>query len=55
MVPDDSVNGDEDLPGAGPVPVLAEPHPLPGAQRDAALTDGQRQVGAQQAGLVNTR
>ena len=33
------------------VPVFTEPDALPGAQGDAALADGESQVGAQEAGL----
>ena len=34
-----------------PAPVFAEPDPLPGAECDAAITDGEGQVAAQQTRL----
>ena len=34
-----------------PAPVFAEPDPLPGAEGDAAITDGEGQVAAQQTRL----
>ena len=50
-VPDNTVHSDEDLPGASPVPVLAQPNTLPGAQGHPPITDRQCQVRAKQAGL----
>ena len=44
----------EDVEDGGPpplLPVLTQPDALPGAEGDPPLTDGQGEVGAQQAGL----
>jgi hypothetical protein len=40
-----------DLSGAGPVPVLAQPDSLPGAEVELAVGERHRQVGAEEAGF----
>ena len=63
-IPDNSIDGDEDLPWTRTVPVLAKPHPLdgilgiggvehlPGAEGNSAVADGKGEIGTEKAGLV---
>lgn len=49
--PEAALKGHHQLAGSRLVPVLAEPDPLPCAQRETALADGQREGRAEEAGL----
>ena len=63
-IPDNSIDGDEDLPWTRTVPVLAKPHPLdgilgiggvehlPGAEGNSAVADGKGEIGTEKAGLM---
>ena len=50
-VPEGPVDGDKDFSRAGPVPVLAQPDALPGAQVQLAVRHGHSQVRTQEARL----
>ena len=65
-IPDNSIDGDEDLPWTRTVPVLAKPHPLgnlrdgegqhlPGAESHSTVADGKGEVGTKKAGLVEKK